>query len=128
MDRKPEHLTEDPHLRTDFINQLSWDEWAAIHAPFFLVEGAEELVEGQMKQMGMKATFEDALAVALDEWRRTLDPETRLAETLYLQGFSHTQRQHIVEQQHAMLVRRAVEVGLIEERQVDVDFREQFGE
>lgn len=127
MDRKSEHLKEDPTLRADFVAQTSWDEWVAVNTPFFLHPDAREMVETQMRRMGMNATYEDALAVAHDNWIATLDIETNVDEVLYLQGHDRTERLRIVGIQHAELLRRAVEIGLIPERQSDVDFREQFG-
>lgn len=128
MDRTPEHLTEDPLLRVRFVSQQSWDEWASEHAPFFLVPEARELVEAEMQRQGLSATYEDALAVATEEWQSTLDPETNISELLYLQGRTHTQRSQIIEQQHRELLNRAVEMGLVEEREEDADFRKEFGE
>lgn len=128
MDRKPEHLQEDSLLRPEFVGQQSWDEWALENAPFFLVPNAQELVEGQMRAMGMDATYEDALYVAMEEWQATLSPETRLMENLYLRGLSYTERRVFLDQQHAFVRDRAIEMGLVEERPKDVEFREQFGD
>lgn len=128
MDRKPEHIEEDSNLRKDFISQVSWDEWAQVNAPFLLIPNARELVEEGLRKQGLDAIFEDVEGVAIEQWQKTLNPETRLAETLYLQGLTYVQRKHVVEQQHALFVRRAVELGLIEERQKDQEFRQQFGD
>ena len=128
MERKPKHLEEDTNLRKDFINQVSWDEWAQINAPFLLIPHARELVEEGLRRQGMDAIFEDVEGVAIEQWQKTLDPQTRFGETLYLQGMTYVQRQHVVEQEHASVVRRAVELGLIEERQKDQEFRQQFGD
>ena len=128
MDRKPEHLVEDPFLRANFIEQQSWDEWALENAPFFLHPSAKDMVEAELKAQGIDATYEDAIAVALAEWKSTLLKETNVTEVLYLQGLTHEQRQHTIEQQHAELLRRAVELGLVEERGSDRAFREEFGD
>lgn len=128
MERKPVHLVEDTNLRKDFISQVSWDEWAQVNAPFLLIPNARKLVEEGLRKQGLDAIFEDVEGVAIEQWQKTLNPETRLAETLYLQGLTYVQRQHVVEQQHALFVRRAVELGLIEERQKDQEFRQQFGD
>ncbi len=128
MDRKPEHLAEDSLLRPDYVVQTSWDEWAAVNTPFFLHPLGREMVEAQMRSMGMDANYEDTFAVAIKLWMDTIDPETNMAELLYLQGFNRTERLRIIDVQHAELLRRAVEIGLIPERKSDVDFREQFGD
>lgn len=127
MERKPEHLVEDPVLRAAFTGQVSWDEWALTNAPFFLHPDGRQIVEEHMLAMGMDAIYEDALSVAIQQWTDTLDPETNAREYYYLQGYTYDQRTHILEQQHADIVRRAVEMGIIEERPADQDFREQFG-
>jgi len=127
MDRTPEHLLEDPTLRTDFVAQTSWDEWAAQNAPFFLHSEAREMVEFHMREMGINATYDDALAVAYENWIATLDTETNVDEVLYLQGYDRTVRLRIVDTMHAAFLRRAVKEGLIPERESDVAFREQFG-
>jgi len=127
MERTPEHLIEDPTLRQEYISQLSWDEWALVNAPFFLLPDCEAMVTETMRSMGMDATYEDALAVAVDEWHATLDRATNVDEVLYLLGHDYIERLRIIDQQHAELLQRAVEIGLVPEREEDIDFRNQFG-
>jgi hypothetical protein len=128
MERKPEDLNQDPMLRTEFVNQVSCDEYFAIYSPFLLHPQARQLVEMGLRAQGMDAEYQDVLDVATDQWRATLNPETRLTEELYLLGYtSYPQRQQMIEQMHAQLVRRAVEAGLIDERPKDIEFRKLFG-
>ena len=89
MDRKPKHIEEDSNLRKDFISQVSWDEWAQVNAPFLLIPNARELVAEGLRKQGLDAIFEDVKGVAIEQWQKTLNPETRLAETLYLQGLTY---------------------------------------
>jgi hypothetical protein len=128
MDRKPEHLSEDQNLRKTFIDQNSWDEWAAENAPFFVVPGACEMIEAELAAQGIDAEFENTLSVAREIWQSTLDPETNVGEVLYLAGYSYLDRLQIIDQKHAELLRRCVELGIVPEREQDIDFREQFGQ
>ena len=128
MERKSEHLVEDQQLRRPFIDQMSWDEWAAVHTPFFLHPDARDLIEDAMRLQGIEAEYEDALAVAENEWLATLDRRTNYAEVLYLRGHNYSQRLHIIDQTHKELLSAFVEKGMIPERDSDIEFREQFGD
>lgn len=88
MDRKPEHLIEDPHLRLEFVNQTSLDE--------FLESGVELDIDVE----GLTAE-ELASAIRL-AWRHNLLPGTNVAEFFYLSGYPDlTSRQAVIDQSHA---------------------------
>jgi hypothetical protein len=127
MERKSEHFVEDPTLRKNFVNQVSWDEWASINAPNLLLPNVVDIVEREIALIGGGYTVDDVIAEFTARYVSTLDLNTNMAEALYLLGHDRTERLVIIDNEHAELLRRSVEAGLITERQSDIDFRAQFG-
>lgn len=102
----------------------------ALHAPFFLRPDARVLVERGLNENGMAqqgVIYEDVLAVEIDSWRATLDPQTNIDETLYLQGYDYTQRIQMIEQMHAEFRDRAIAAGWVKESEEHKKFRKLFG-
>lgn len=114
MDRKPEHLTEDPILRAEFIGQESFDEYIKRTVPWF----ADSRTPAMFAIQGVE--YEDALSVVAAEWQSTLHPGTNVMESLYLQGYTdRTQRLAAVDQMHAELKEAAIAAGWLTREQLE---------
>lgn len=115
MERLPKHLEQDSRLRAEFIEQTSWDEWAAVHAPFVLHPDGKRIIEEHLQSVGLDATYEDALSAAIAAWEHELDPETNIDEVYYLQGLGYAQRQQMLEQQRTELEAMVSKLGLLDD-------------
>jgi len=118
MDRRPEHLMEDSHLRPEFVGQESVDEYMARVAPWLGNTGAGK----DLEEAGY--TEDDVRATLREEWRTNLNDDTNIVEFYYLMGYTNKlQRDAAIDQSHAELVDAMVAQGLIPERQFEEELK-----
>jgi hypothetical protein len=106
MERSPEHLTDDPFLREEFISQESFDEWMER-----MCMKLEEQGQTKLDEKLRADDFEEAVEI----WQRKLDPNTNMMEVLYLRGHTDiSARLAIAGQMHARLREAAQDQGFFE--------------
>jgi hypothetical protein len=93
MERTPEHQQLDPTLRTDYINQVSLDEFLESSYPDIADPQdrailAAAIAEHQPESVSTEDVANSMLEYAARDWARTLLPGITLNEVLYLRGFT----------------------------------------
>lgn len=120
MERKPEHLKEDPTLRHEYVGQQSFDEFCAQEGYIFFQDGWKE--ELTARGMVPDAAFD----YFKSEWMATLDPSTKYDELLYLTGMTDRATRVAATEQELMRLREGlVNVGMFTQEELDQAIREQ---
>ena len=112
MDRKPEHLEEDPGLRKEFVSQESWDEF--IERKIAEIEPDDPTMAQELRDDTSHShpVFQFWNHLWLTD---VIDPETRVDEVYYLAGYVDAgRRMAAIDQQHASLRVAAQAKGMFE--------------
>lgn len=91
MERHPQHQELDPTLRTDYINQVSFDEHLLSVRPELLDPERTQLIATRITQIHPTGETPAEVAqimrdIAAIDYSKTLYPDTTLNEVLYLHG------------------------------------------